>query len=360
MLPLAADCCVIVMIVPTKTTMADIARLAGVSTSAVSFALNGRQGVSESTRERVLKIASDLGWFPNVAARALSGAAVSAVGIVLTRPPRSLGVEPFYMSFLAGLETQLSEAGTSLLMHIVPTLDQEISTYRRWATERRIDGLVMLDLRVNDPRPAVVSELGLPAVVVGDPRYAGGLPAIWTADAEAIRIAVRRFAELGHRQLARVTERSDMAHTHIRTQAFLEACAEMNLPTPYLVEADATGGSGREQTLQLLTQERRPTAIQFDNDVMAVAALSAVRDAGLSVPGDVSILAYDDSMLCEITHPPLSALSHDVYTYGEHVGRLLQREIASPRSTSSELNSTPILAERESTGSGPAFPHQVI
>lgn len=330
--------------------MADIARLAGVSSSAVSFALNGREGVSEKTRERVIKIAADLGWFPNVAARALTGAPVSAVGIVLSRPPRSLGVDPFYMSFLSGLETQLSETGTSLLMHIVSTPEQEISTYRRWATERRVDGLVLLDLRVNDARPPVVRELGLPAVVVGDPRYAGGLPSAWTADADAIRGAVARFAELGHRQLARVSERSDMAHTLIRTQAFLDACAEFDLPTPHLVEADASGDSGREQTLALLRQERRPTAIQFDNDVMAVAALGAVREAGLSVPDDVSLLAYDDSLLCEITHPPLSALSHDVYSYGTHVAHLLQRTIDAPDNGADELDATPVLVERGSTG----------
>jgi DNA-binding LacI/PurR family transcriptional regulator len=341
------------LVVPTKTTMADIAKLAGVSTSAVSLALNGRVGVSETTRERIVKIAADLGWFPNVAARALSGAQVSAVGIVLSRPPRSLGVEPFYMSFLSGLETQLSTVGTSLLMHIVSTQDEEIATYRRWAAESRVDGLVLLDLRVNDPRPPVVREIGVPTVVVGDPRYAGGVPAAWTADAEAIRTAVHRFAELGHRHLARVSERSDMAHSTIRTQAFIDACAELDLPTPYLVEADASGDSGREQTRALLTQARRPTAIQFDNDVMAVAALGAVREAGLSVPEDISLLAYDDSLLCEITHPPLSALSHDVFAYGKHVAQLLQRTIQSPGAQTDELNARPALIERGSTGPAP-------
>jgi DNA-binding LacI/PurR family transcriptional regulator len=335
--------------------MADIARLAGVSTSAVSFALNGRDGVSEKTRERIVQIASDIGWFPNVAARALTGARVSAVGIVLSRPPRSLGVEPFYMSFLAGLETQLSEAGTSLLMHIVSTSEEEIATYRRWAGERRVDGLVLLDLRVNDSRPGIVREIGLPAVVVGDPSHAGGLPAVWTGDADAIRSAVARFAELGHRQLARVSERAEMAHTRIRTRAFLQACADLDLPTPYLVEADASGDSGREQTLGLLTQVRPPTAIQFDNDVMAVAALGAVRDAGLSSPEDVSLLAYDDSLLCEITQPPLSALSHDVYSYGSHVAQLLQRTIESPSVGGvSELDAIPLLVERGSTGPAPS------
>ena len=173
-------------------------------------------------------------------------------------------------------------------------------------------------------------------------------------DDEAIRHAVAYFAEHGHRQLARVSERADMAHTFIRNRAFLAACAERGLPTPYLVEADASADSGRRKTLALLTQSRPPTAIQFDNDVMAVAAIGAVREAGLSSPGDVSLLAYDDSLLCEVTQPPLSAMSHDVYDYGSHVAALLREALRSPGTVLTEKHATPVLVERGSTGPAPS------
>ena len=127
-----------------------------------------------------------------------------------------------------------------------------------------------------------------------------------------------------------MSERPNLAHTRIRTEAFLGACADAGLPTPYIVETDSSGDSGRQSTRELLTRPRRPTAILYDNDVMAVAALGAAREIGLSVPEDVSLLAYDDSILCQITNPPLSALSHDVYTYGSHVAQLLLREIRAP------------------------------
>ena len=91
---------------------------------------------------------------------------------------------------------------------------------------------MLLDLRVNDARPEVITDLGLPCVAVGDPRYAAGLPSVRTGDADAVRTAVVRLAELGHTVLARVSERSDLAHTRIRTEAFLGAWAEAGLPTP--------------------------------------------------------------------------------------------------------------------------------
>ncbi|WP_172804025.1 LacI family DNA-binding transcriptional regulator [Auraticoccus monumenti] len=337
-----------------STTLADIARLAGVSTSAVSLALNGRVGVSDDTRARIVEIAENLGWHPNAPARALTGRPVAAVGIVLRRPARFLGAEPFYMSFLAGLENQFSKLGSSLLMHIAESPAEEIATIRRWAAERRVDGLVLLDLRVNDERLDVIKYLELPTVVVGDPAHAAGLPAVWTADADAVRAAVHRLSQLGHERLAWVGERSDLAQTRIRTDAFIEACASAGLPTPRILETDSSSASGREATTALLSHARRPTAILFDNDLMAVAALGAARDAGLDVPADVSLVAYDDSILCEVTSPPLSALSHDVHSYGAHVAQLLLREVQAAGSTTSELDATPEFVERGSTGPAPA------
>jgi DNA-binding LacI/PurR family transcriptional regulator len=334
-------------------TMADIARLAGVSTSAVSLALNGRAGVSAQTRERIVGLAESLGWRPNASAQALTGRPVGAVGLVLSRPARFLGVEPFYMSFLAGLENQFSKLGSSLLLHIAESQREEIATYRRWAAERRVDGLVLLDLRVNDTRLAAVQELGLPCVIIGDPQHASGLPCVWTGDADAVQAAVTRLVELGHADLAWVGERSDLAHTRIRTDAFLGACGAAGLPTPYIVETDSTSDSGRAATRDLLGRRRRPTAIVYDNDLMAVAALGAVKDLGLSVPKDVSIVAYDDSLLCQITSPAISALSHDVYAYGAHAGQHLLRELQARGSTASELDAIPTLVERDSTGLGP-------
>ncbi len=330
--------------------MVDIAHLAGVSTSAVSLALNGRAGVSAETRERIVKIAENLNWHPNVPARALKGAPVSAVGVVITRPARFLGIAPFHMNFLAGLEQQFSQAGISLLMHIADSQTEEIRTYGRWAAERRVDGLILLDLTINDPRLDMVKNLGPPVVVVGDPRFAAGLPCVWTDDASAVRSAVARFTELGHQHLAWVSERSNMVHSRLRTSAFLDACREADLPTPDIVETDATIVSGRQVTHRLLGRRHdRPSAILYDNDLMAVAALGAAREVDLNVPQDVSLIAYDDSILCEITSPSLSALSHDIYSYGGHAAQLLLREIQAPGSTDSERDATPTLIERGST-----------
>jgi DNA-binding LacI/PurR family transcriptional regulator len=278
---------------------------------------------------------------------------VRAIGVVLVRPSRTLGVETFFTSFFAGLESHLGAMGISLLLHYAPSRSEELETYRRWWTQGRVDGLVLLDLTAGDTRPGVCAELGLPAVVVGDPVSAGSGTAVWTDDATAVRATVRRLAELGHRRLARVSERPDMVHAAVRTAAFVAACRELGLPHPQVASSDLTTMGGRRITIDLLSRPRRPTAILYDNDLMAVAGLAAAQEIGLDVPRDVSLVAYDDSLLCEVTNPALTAVSHDVHSYGVHAAKVLLRVIGSVQRVPSELDSVPQLIERGSTGRAP-------
>ena len=156
-----------------RVTIADIAREAGVSKGAVSYALNGLPGVSASTRARVLAIANELGWYPNRAARSLSAARADACGLVVARAARMLALEPFFMELIAGVEAEFSARGVALMIQLAHDPAEEIEVYRRWWAERRVDGVMMVNLRVDDPRVPALVELGLPAVVVGGP-IAGG------------------------------------------------------------------------------------------------------------------------------------------------------------------------------------------
>jgi DNA-binding LacI/PurR family transcriptional regulator len=146
-----------------------------VSKGAVSYALNGQAGVSEATRSRIRAIAEELGWSPNTAARALSGAAAYAVGLAICRPARVLGIEPFFMELISGLEAELSARSYALTLQVVADVGAELEVYRRWWAERRVDGVILVDLRLNDSRVPELEKLGLPAVAIGDPRGAGDL-----------------------------------------------------------------------------------------------------------------------------------------------------------------------------------------
>jgi DNA-binding LacI/PurR family transcriptional regulator len=306
-----------------RPTIADIAQRAGVSKGAVSYALNGQPGVSEATRQRIVAIAREIGFNANSAARALSGATARAVGLTICRPARILSIEPFFMGLFSGFEAELAARGFALTLQVVATPEQEIEVYRRWWGERRVDGVFVTDLRERDIRIPVLQELQLPAVVIGGPGGTGSIAQIWSDDAGAVTEAVRYLVALGHRRIARVGGLPDLMHTQTRTKAFNEVCRALNLDEAVTTPSDYTGEEGGRATRRLLIGAERPTAIIYDNDVMAVAGLAVAQEMGLNVPGDLSIVAWDDSPLCSLVHPPLTALSRDISEYGAHAARQL-------------------------------------
>ncbi|MGH8891257.1 MAG: LacI family DNA-binding transcriptional regulator, partial [Acidothermaceae bacterium] len=311
-----------------RPTIADIAREAGVSKGAVSFALNGQRGVSESTRRRVLDIAREIGWNPNGAARALSGAPSNNVGMALRRPARILGVEPFFMELISGVEAELSARSYALTLQVVADQAAELAVYRRWWGERRVDGVLVCDVRVDDPRIEVLEELALPAVVIGASSGTKNLVRVWADDAAAIVEAVEYLAALGHRRIARVGGLPELLHTAIRTDAFAQACRECGVEPAVTISSDYTGEDGARATRRLLSSPDAPTAILYDNDVMAVAGLAVAHEMGLTVPADVSLVAWDDSPLCQLVHPALTAVSRDIPGYGAIAARQLMSVIA--------------------------------
>jgi DNA-binding LacI/PurR family transcriptional regulator len=314
--------------VKQRPTIADIAQRAGVSKGAVSYALNGQPGVSEATRKRIVAIAQEIGFSPSSAARALSGASAKAVGLTLCRPARILSIEPFFMGLISGFEAELAARSYALTLQVVATPEHEVEVYRRWWGERRVDGVFVSDLRDGDVRIPVLQELQLPAVVIGGPGDTGSITQIWSDDAGAIAEAVRYLVALGHRRIARVGGLPDLLHTQTRTRAFTEVCTSLGLDAAVTMPSDYTGEEGGRATRRLLIGAERPTAIIYDNDVMAVAGLAVAQEMGLGVPADLSIVAWDDSPLCSLVHPPLTALSRDISEYGAHAARQLLAAIA--------------------------------
>jgi DNA-binding LacI/PurR family transcriptional regulator len=301
-----------------------------VSKGAVSYALNGRPGVSEETRERILAIAQELGWYPNRAARALSAARADACGLVLARPARTIALEPFFMEFIAGAELELSAQSIALTIQLVRDVEEEIAVYRRWWGEHRVDGVLMVDLRVEDPRSDELARLGLPAVIIGGPLENHSIPAVWHDERQVVIEAVQYLAALGHTHVAHVTGVGEFVHTTQRAEAFRRVAADLGLEGE-VVESDYSAESGARLTRRLLSSPRSPSAILFDSDLLAVTGLGVAQQMGLGVPDDVSIIGWDDSLISQVVHPPLTAITRDIETYGREAARHLLAAIEGER-----------------------------
>ena len=239
------------------------------------------------------------------------------IGLVLARASQVLGEEPYYHEVIEGLERVLTPAGMSVLVKVVTDRAAEIATYEQWSARQQVDGVVLVDLQPDDERVELVRELGIAAAVIGDPSTAPGLPTVWTDDAGFAHEAVRFLADRGHTVLGHVSGPPLLVHTQMRRSGFETEAAARGL-TVITVEGDYSQESGRAVTEQLLAAAPAPpTAIVYDNDVMALGGLLTIQERGLAVPADVSVVAWDDSAQCQLAVPALSAMSHDVGRIGE-------------------------------------------
>lgn len=343
-----------------RVTIADVAALAGVSVAAVSKVVNNRSGISETTAARVRAAAAQLSWSPSSAAVALRGARNRTIGLVAARDPDLLLMDPHFGVLVSGIESELSSLGYGLLLHMVDeaaadSADAEAQLYRRLAQQRRVDGVLLTESRVDDPRPALLRSLDLPAVLVGRP---------WTTDPIAgareeddvagLREAAAHLLRLGHRRIAYVHDRPDRADTRFRLAAFRHSLA-VGGATPVVVEVDGSGGAEAGAATTRLLGARpgmRPTALVFANDCMAAAGMSAASRAGLRVPEDVSIVGHDDLPIAQWLHPRLTTVSQDLLTLGRAGARRLLRVLGEDVSDRPEVSGTRLVT-RESTGPAP-------
>ena len=167
---------------------------------------------------------------------------------------------------------------------------------------------------------------------------------------------VEYLAAAGHRRIARVTGPPRLWHTKIRTDAFRAAARAAGVHA-ILREGDYTGGNGAAATRELLHGSEPPTAILYDNDLMAISGLGAAQQLGVPVPAEWSIVAWDDSAFCEAVHPSLSALTRDVAGYGGRAARALVRAAAGAEACNEE-EPVAMLTVRGSTGPPPWLPAQ--
>ncbi len=301
-----------------RPTITDVAALAGVSVSAVSKVVNNKGRIAEPTRQRVLDAVHKLQWSPSAAAVALRGARTRAIGMVSRRSPDLLSYDPHFGVLISGIERELAPLDYGLLLHIVgEEEDAERRAYRRLAEERRVDGVILTESLVRDPRFDLLRRLGLPSVLIGMPWRDDPVPAVLAPDQErGLAEAVRHLASLGHRRVAYVCGPEDRVHTGFRRRVVEEQVRRHGLSAVVLAVPDFTTEGAAAATDEALSAAERPTAILFANDMMAIAGISAARRRGLEVPRDLSVIGHDGLPLGALVQPRLTTVGHDLVGLG--------------------------------------------
>jgi DNA-binding LacI/PurR family transcriptional regulator len=304
-------------------TINDVARKAGVSKGLVSFVINNRPGVAPKTRERVLQVASEMGWRPSVTARMLSTRKTFALGLVMRRAPQILAADPFFPAFMAGVESVLAEENRVLVLSVVPDAPSEERAYRSLAADHRVDGIFVTDLRHLDRRIELAAELALPAVTLGRPDVPTTLPAVDLDDTHGIEEAIRHLVALGHRRIAHVTGDLELLHARRRRDSFRRATRAAGLEACPTVSTDFSAAGGAAATSRLLTSDPAPTAIVYANDPMAIAGLGVLAKHGLPVPREMSVVGFDGTEMARYVYPALTTIEADAELWGAAAARTL-------------------------------------
>lgn len=333
-------------------TIKDIAKKLNISVSTVSYALNGGpRPVPELVRQRVLAVAAELDYRPNSLARSLVTRRTMTVGIVPGVLAHDLLLSPFVRVILNGILNELEEREHDGLIFTGMNLRNNHAQVSR-LLDGRIDGVVFLP---PTPPEDVLENLEyrrFPVVTIAaEPKH--GRTNYSSDNEKGVHIAVDHLVELGHRKIGMVMGYESHRDAALRRSAFEESLAGHGLAVnpDWMVSGDFTAEGGHDAAQKILSQKDRPTALFCANDESAFGALVGVRNLGLSVPNDVSVVGYDDIFISQQASPPLTTIRQSVEEIGAAAVSGLLKKISGQEVVSQVFQ--PKLVQRSSTSCPP-------
>jgi LacI family transcriptional regulator len=286
-----------------RPTIKDVAERAGVSIATVSRALNDKGDVSTETRDRVRRVANEVGYSADPAARSLVTHKTRLVAVVVgdNAGHRDLSLV-FFGKVLAAISGRLAQSSYDPVL--LPRGDI--------GADHRFEAAVLIGVDGDDPLVADLLSHGVPLVGV-DVHCAGGSAYVGSDHADGVRLALGHLHALGHRRIAHIAGALNTVAGAERLAAFRQEVKSLGLDQSdeLLRQGDFSSASGYRETCALLALENRPTAILAASDLMALAALQAIRDAGLEPGRDVAVVGFDDLEAAALAHPPLTTLRQD-------------------------------------------------
>jgi len=329
-------------------TISDVARKAGVGVGTVSRVLNNSPQVSEATRQKVLRAMEELDYVPNPFARRLSLGKTLTIGAAAPFFTR-----PSFVERLRGVEAALADTEYDLLVYNVETPEKRDRCLEAIPTSRRVDGLLIVAFPPSDEYVERFAAAGLPAVLINDSPTC--LSRVMIDDVKGGAMATRHLLELGHRKVAYIsdplTTPFNFTSSRYRYQGYRQALDEYAIPfrTEYHLADEHGREQARQMTHQLMNLEDPPTAIFAASDTQAMGVLEAARDLGLAVPGDLSVIGYDDIEIAEYLH--LTTIHQPLFISGVEGVKLLLESIAAPPPTPRQVLLPIELVVRDTTAS---------
>ena len=309
-------------------TVKDVAKRAGVSHSTVSRALHGSSLIADETITRIKQIASEMGYSPSAAARALKTNRSQVVGVVLSNID-----DPFFSEILQGIESGVQGSGYSLFMAAARREPQREHEIVQAMVEHRVDGVIICSTSFSEEQSGQLLQYRVPMVVINNQAAEDFRYSIYHDDVDGSRQITRHLIELGHRKIAYLGNALSGRTTLDRLTGFRLEMESNGLAVPAEYVHEAAGGdpeNGVEASRYFLGLPERPTAIVSYNDMLAIGALKGLQQSGVRVPEEISVTGFDNIVFSAYTNPPLTTFDQPKRFIGAEAARLLLDLLKSP------------------------------
>lgn len=309
------------MIEETMTTIKDIARKAGVAPSVVSRALNNKYGVKDSTKKLILKLAQEMNYYPNIAARSLVTRKTETIGIMMADIS-----EPYYSQLIRGMEYIANQTGYTLLFSNSYESVEHNRVLQKMINAERVDGIIIVGSNIQEKNFSLtLLEEKIPFVLVersfSDPR----VNCIWVDNVTGAYLATKHLIEKGHRKIAHITGNLYFQVALDRIEGYKKALQESGIKysEELVVSGNFTCQGSYKAMKEILRHHPYCTAVFAANDSMAYGALQAIAEVGLTIPDDIAIIGFDDLEFSSLTNPPLTTIHQPRYEMGQKSLELL-------------------------------------
>jgi LacI family transcriptional regulator len=327
--------------------MQQVAERAGVSVTTVSHVINETRPVSDELRERVLAVVAELGYQPNVLARSLRRGETHTIGAIIPD-----NANPFFAEVVRGVEDTSFEQGYSVILcNSDGDPDKELH-YANVLVEKRVDGILLIAAGVGPEHILAWQKQHIPLVLIDRDIPDVSVDVVLTHNARGGWLAARHLIELGHQRIGCIAGPSDMTPSDERLAGYLEALRESGLSADetLVLRGDFQCQSGYQAGHQILSKDDPPTAIFACNDLMAMGAMRAALELGLRIPGDLSVMGFDDIPLASFINPPLTTIQQPKYEMGVLAASLLLERMQDPDMPPHKRTLETHLVVRESSG----------
>jgi DNA-binding LacI/PurR family transcriptional regulator len=315
-------------------TIKDVAKLADVAPSTVSRVIANSSRISEKTKKKVRDAMEQLGYHPNFIARSLASQTTKAIGLVMPSSTDKVFQNPFFPIVLSGISEAANERRYALHMTTGKTEDEIFDGVVDMVQGGRVDGVVLLDSKVEDRILSYLQQRKFPFVVIGKPfKHVEEITHVDNDNYRAAKEITEYLITLGHEAIAFIGGKLNLVVTVERLLGYEKAIKDAFLPlqSEYIIHEEFLREGGQEAVRELMSLKRPPTALVVADDLMALGVLNTLDEMGIKVPDEISIISFNNVLLAEMSKPPLTSVDIGIFELGFEAAKSLMQKIENPK-----------------------------